>query len=513
MKLSPRRLVASALASVALVMFAAVAMAEFPTGPAQNATEPHDHSMHDHTGSALTQPSSTATSGAPVPVNPGDGHSHAPSKGELPQQEKAKTLLGQGYTSADVYTALDLERRTGIDALQFLRERKKGTDWPQVVDQIVTDETLLKRDRPNAVDAIQVDPKRLSYYQDQGYTILDVYEAAELAAIYKLDLAEVFTYKTPDQNWRQVEVALQQRDNPIPKDGRMDLSFGEEHRETTATGLHKNEIYRLMDQGYELEEILTADNLTRQVKATVAEILARRSQGLEWNAILQEFPHKELVLTEKELALSTGLDTQTVAALRKQGYSSSDLLRANQVGRERGEGIKDVLSQFEQAGRDWQKVDPPKGPNVADLARTLNVSEKRVEALLQRGATWQEILKAHDRSQKQGKPLDDVLTELIAQRGKRITHMDALYELLPDGTPVEVERTLSGLTLEDVNRLLPEFYWSEIETADRYAAELGVGATKLLESRRQGVPWEEIVKQYGRGKYAQESEVEQGGKP
>lgn len=496
MKLSPRLLVASGLASVALVMFAAVAMAEFPSGPAQNATEPLDHSAHVHAGAEPTEPSSTVTSRELAPVNQGDGHSHAPKPNETAENAKAMTLLSEGYESADVFTALDLERRTGIDALQFLLERKKGTDWPQVVDALVKDKTALKRERPKTVDAIQVDPKTLNFYQDQGYTILDVYEAAELAAIYKLDIAEVFTYKTPDQSWRQAEVALQMLGKPVLKDGRMDLSFGEDRREVTAPGLHKNEIYRLMDEGYALEEILTADNLTREVEATVDAILARHKEGVEWEAISQAFPHKELVLTDQELIRSTGLDVQTVVALRERGYSASDLLRANRVGGERGEEIIAVLNQLEQRGRDWTKVDPPKGPNAADLALTLNMPVGKMEALLNQGATWQEILRAHDRSQRQGKPFDDALTELLNQRGKRITHMEFLYELLPDGTPVEIERTRSGLTLEDVNRLLPDFFWSEIETADRWAVELSVSAIELLEARRTGMTWEEIVDQH-----------------
>lgn len=46
----------------------------------------------------------------------------------MSSNERVTAFLTQGYHAGDVHTALNLEGRTGIDALQ---ERKKGADWPQ----------------------------------------------------------------------------------------------------------------------------------------------------------------------------------------------------------------------------------------------------------------------------------------------------------------------------------------------------------------------------------------------
>lgn len=406
-------------------------------------------------------------------------------------------LVELGYSAADAFTAVDLEQKSGVSANVWLEKHANGASWTKIVQEMGV--RLSAPFVSWSGDLPLVDGPTAKRFQDQGYTIQDVFGAYHLAHEFNTTMEKVFDLHAELADWALVWRNLKKPGEKLDRcvfDG-----FGKESSLTTETGMTRDVFCDWIQKGFTFHDVQMADLMTLDWEVTVDRALSLRKQGKDWPEIEKAFPRKtRLWLREHDVILNTGLRVEEIRAFVQLGYNHHDLIMANGFAKKQGTKIEAVLKEFDSFGRSWEAYQRSLGPSADDIARTLGWPIKTVEALVKKGAKPLWILQADYYAKREGLPFAQVLDEYIKSNGRRVpSQLDGLYQVGSDGKPQSIERTSSGLTLNQVNQLLKEFTWEEINLADQWAVRIGGTANAiwlLQEKKKDNLTWDQVVQRF-----------------
>lgn len=418
---------------------------------------------------------------------------------ELPPiaTEQVLELVALGYARTDVFTAVDLEQKSGLSAEVWLERHATGASWTEIVQEMgipLTAPFVQWRGEMPLVDG-----PTMKRYQDQGYSMRDVFSAAHMADQYGTTIEKVFDLQAKLGNWALVARNLEKPGEKLIRC--LILGWGEELSQTTETGMTIDEFCSWEEKGFSSFDVGMADLMTLDWEVTVDQALSLRKQGKNWPEIEKAFPRKiRLWFQERDVVYNTGLRVEEIRAFVQMGYNHHDLFMAKHFAKEKGTNIESVLKEFAALGRSWDAYQSADGPDALGIALTLGWPIETVEALVTKGAKPLWILQADYYAKREGLPFAQVLDEYISGNGRRRpSQLDGLYKVGSDGKPQEIERTPSGLTLAQVNQLLKEFTWAEIELADLWAARIGGTANAiwlLQEKKKYVLTWDQVVQRF-----------------
>lgn len=462
-------------------------------------------------------PASSNTSSAPVQATEhadADGHStHEMLPQPATKPRSYRDLVALGYDASDAQTAISLSEQTGIPALTLLADRKAGKEWSEIAATRAKGMNLHRHGRP-AYTTPAIGEAGIAALVAKGYARMDVLSAASIGRFYGKTAEEVLALKKPEDTWQDVEMTLRRMTPPRTKPEGLPEDLFDENGVSHKSRLTREQVQALLGDDLTPTDFANAEAAAADFGVPVADLLEQRRSGKDWNSIYRGLSYQRFRRqhqldsgqpTDEDVAAKIGLSMAEVRKLTERGLSNSVLLIAHEKATEFGRTFDQVLSDFEQSGRDWNAVDY--GPSIAGTAKTLGITEAQVRAYREAGYSTTDLLRANSYANRMRSTLASVLADFDRKGrdwsrgwpeiGKRIQtpgkKMERLTRLDSSGRVVETDRTPGGLTLDEVNALLETYTWEELEQADLWAARLNLDPLALLKSRSEGRTWEEAI--------------------
>lgn len=352
-----------------------------------------------------------------------------------------------------------------------------------------------------------VDRDVLNFYQDQGYSLLNVFEAAELSHDFGLTMDEVFSLFHDRGSFRQVKRYLAQEEEVAAYVPTNRCTFGgwvgEDGQTLKAdpkTGTTVDEICTWMLKGYGMEDVNNAFSISATHQATVEELLNLRKQGKDWTEILNAVP-----FTERAFAEVTGLSVEQLRQMVKQRFTQNEIHHAVYEAEQRYQTVEAVLQEFDEKGRDWNAYlvnNPP--PDL--LAISLNLPLERVVELVQKGAKPLWILIAAGAAKTEGLAFEMVVDDMIKHNGRRTIVDYEKNAKLPEKDPQSYEelRKLLGLPASTqvtfATGVLKKlgamgFYGDEPAKIGLIAKAFQLSALDVAAMKKPGMSWLDLIDQ------------------
>lgn len=432
---------------------------------------------------------------------------HVPAQPPTPQDPRYSQLEAEGYEPSDIMTAFDFEWKTGIAASVWLEKYKEAGDWLAVAMQ--TFEMGVELRNPwRSNDVVTIDESTSALYQEQGYDVNDLYNAAELAHDFGITVDEAFAVYHDRGGWRAAERYLVELAEVAVWGPTYKCAFGgwvgkngEILRVHPETGMTYLEFCTWTAKGYAFGDIVNASSIAHSHQATMEEVLHLRSQGLEWAAIRNIVP-----FTESAVAQQTGLEVEQIRKMTKLGFTHKDIIMAAGWAKRRYQTVEEVLQEFDEKGRDWEEYQYL-NPTPDDIALTLGWPLEKVLALVRKGAKPLWILMADYTARTEGMSFDLVLDEMIKNNMRRKTFNNGPKDQVADNADPESYEELRKL-LKVPASVLIAFSTDEFNTLrgmgfdDVEMAKIGLIAKALKRPamdvailKRSGVSWLDLVTQ------------------
>lgn len=346
---------------------------------------------------------------------------HVPPPRPSQSDPRVAELEAEGYGLSDILTALDFEWKTGVAPEVWLEKYDEAGQWLDVARQ--TQEMGVSLQNPwRSSSELTVEESTRNQYQDQGYSLLEVFEAAGLARDFGITMDDAFALFHERGGMRGaerhlIELAERAVRGPVHKCGFGGWvgEKGEVHTTDPKTGTTVTQICTWTAKGYEFKDVVEAFSQSTYLQATMEELLSMRSQGMSWQTIVNIIP-----FTESTFAEQTGLEIERVRNLMRQGFTQIDIRNAQFWAKEMYLTVEQVLQEFDEKGRDWAEY-LVLNPTPANVALTLGWPLERVLEYVKRGAKPLWILQADYRERNDGLPFDVSLDAMIKNNSIRRT--------------------------------------------------------------------------------------------
>lgn len=347
----------------------------------------------------------------------------------------------------------------------------------------------------------------LTFYQDQGYTLLNVFEAAEVARDYDMSMDEAFALFHDRGGYRQVKRYLEQGKEVaayVPTDrctfgGWLDED-GQTLNANPKTGTNVAEICTWVAKGYKLEDVDTAFAFSEHFQMTVAELLALHEQKKDWDTVSKGLPFTEHMVVE-----ITGLEVDKIRSLVNQGFTHNDLVTAFEWSKQRYQTTEEVLTEFDEKGRDWKAYET-NNPTPGDVVVSIGMPLEKVLALRSKGAKTLWILIAYSAAKTEGLAFDVVIDDMIKHNGHRTIIDYEKNAKLPekDSQSYEELRKLLGLPASTqvsfetgvLNKLLDMgYYGEESAKVGLIAKAFHLSALEVAAMKKPEMSWLDLIDQ------------------
>ncbi|MDP3487721.1 MAG: hypothetical protein Q8S19_07295 [Bacillota bacterium] len=340
------------------------------------------------------------------------------------ERAELERLEKQGHSLEDIYTALDLQAKTGLPLAKWLAERKAGKTWPQAIEKLAKGIQLKKRALSH--DGREMTEKEIYALLKEGYPSEDVMTAVGLVYDYGSNPKTLLDRRLAGESWESVSRDLDTnwRESQAKKgDG---FLLGEDGKaETTATGLHKKEISILLEQGYTVGDILRADAVADALGVDFRAVAAQKPIGKTlYQAVLDmdasRTPEEKVqarknqqskgeVRVKLEGGVSpSGLTESEVNALVSRGHNPEEVLAADALAKSLGLEFRKIagnkrpeqswLDAVRQADKErtvTKDTLPGQQPTEEMLlkhySRALEKTEAELKAARSSGKSWQDI--------------------------------------------------------------------------------------------------------------------------
>lgn len=192
----------------------------------------------------------------------------------------------------------------------------------------------------------------------------------------------------------------------------------------------------------------------------ITEALNEKSQGEEWDSILPKY------LENKEFNNYKVLSKEEIQELLNAGYSPDDIIQGDSIARAKDKELQSVL-QLKNSSNTWDSIAKDLGVEENQEPETANIIVPNLE---------------HD---TKGKGVEDVVYESnkVADEREKEKSFQIKTEL---GISDEI---IQAYTSQGFN------IW-EIRNAYKLAKKNDVAAWEVLQKKKQGMDWQEIVDYY-----------------
>ncbi|MDP3488122.1 MAG: hypothetical protein Q8S19_09355, partial [Bacillota bacterium] len=194
------------------------------------------------------------------------------------ERTELERLEKQGHALEDIYTALDLQDKTGVPLAKWLAERKTGKTWPEAIEKLAKGVPLKKRALSD--EGWEMTEKEIYALLKEGYPSEDVMAASSLVYNYGSSPKTLLNRRLAGESWEEIRKDLDTKWRESQAKKGAGFLLGEDGKaETTATGLHKKEISALLEQRYTLDDILRADAVADALGVDFRAVAAQKPKG------------------------------------------------------------------------------------------------------------------------------------------------------------------------------------------------------------------------------------------
>lgn len=208
-------------------------------------------------------------------------------------------------------------------------------------------------------------------------------------------------------------------------------------KEPTPGGLTKAEIDKLIEQGFDPNEIMEADAIAGAHGAKTVDLLSARKAGKTWGKIIAELPKRNQGTSPisvddafaKTIAETFGLTEGQVWALIARGYTPTDIGNAKRYADKYGMDMDRVLKRKGKGS--WSDLAKKLGQETIPVE---GLSKAEVAELADQGYSYADIRQAAEIAKVAKRPA----AEILAMKGDR-EWLDVARELVPPRQKKEKE--------------------------------------------------------------------------
>lgn len=295
--------------------------------------------------------------------------------------------------------------------------------------------------------------------------------------------------------------------------------------------LTNEQIEEFQQQGYSMEDIYTAQSISRKINISAADLLKEKKGGLSWPEIIEKLAPGVVLKREDDTGKEPPkMDKKKVKELQEKGYGINDIAEAFTLAWRYDKTIDETL-EYKKGKKDWQEVDSDfaavkvdkEGKGKVRKITFLGEEDKgkedkspdglsadEVNLYVQQGYDPKDVLRADALARKFGKTIEEVLNmnktasnwgEVVSQLAKESAEVgengkpkltEFNYSDRVEGE-VSGDTSKSGLSLDQINRLLEQYPAEDVFAADSLAAKYGFDVEKALSLKQSGKNWREII--------------------
>ena len=338
-----------------------------------------------------------------------------------------------GHDSSDIYTALNLQERTGVPIESWLDARKAGKSWEVAIKELAKG-LPLKRPPVNAAASRELTTEEVKQLMIEGYSGADVIAVGELVYLYGGDPLALLQLRQQGIEWAELRAAEEEKWLQSPERAVSLINFGTGMTHSPG-GLSKEEIVEIHFLGYSLNDVMLADRLAGLWGLDLLELVKSFNRETTLEAAVQAH-YQRLTLSEQVAALQnrrigtpiipgeevdmsrvvriqfaegfttpSGLSGEEVSALVMQGHDMKELMSADARAHALGLDIRELAAT--KGDKSWNDVfdlvlgpkkpleyvpvQPDEDKLIAAYSAVRGQALGEVTSLRASGKTWREL--------------------------------------------------------------------------------------------------------------------------
>lgn len=305
-------------------------------------------------------------------------------------------------------------------------------------------------------DGNKLTQEQIEEYQQQGYTLTDIYTAQSISRKINVSISDLLKEKAVGLTWPEVitkrapGVVLKREDDIGKEPPKID----------------KKKVQELLAQGFSLSDISEAFTIAWRYDKTIESVFENKKGKKEWRDVDSDFAKGRSENQGKE----KGEKIHKISFIGENGNGkedkSKDGLSADDVNKylQKGYEVKDIV-----------KADA--------IAKKLNISLDEVMARKTSSNGWGEVIsqlvKENSETGENTKP-------------NMVKDFEYPSEAEHSATKI-LDASKSGLTVDQINLLLEKYPAKDVFAADSLAAKYGFNVETALKLKESGKSWRDII--------------------